>query len=388
MTRPSGRSIRTFVHPRKVPAPSSSGTGILAAALVYWQAGFNVIPLKADKTPALRRWRHWQNRRQRPEDVAQLFAGDPPGVGIVTGTFGSMVALDVDSPAAEVLLIAHGITLPIAPEVLTHRGRHLWFRATRPEDLAPINRTAYGLELKGRGQYVVAPPSPHPKGRRYTWRRGRSLADVLLAPIPAALVDFLRGLPARTPAKGRKQLSDQQRAAPAGFSSPWDLWLHRIPERRRHFARQSIAGSCFAAGYSLEDAQQIVLRVNRLQCDPPEEERAVCADVADTYRWAQQQEVNRLARTSGPQIITWRTWRQILRQKNVSPGAEALAGALMDCANAEGRCYPGDHFLRGLLRVGYRKIAQWRAELVRGGLVAVQIRLRHPTIYRLRFLVR
>jgi hypothetical protein len=60
--------------------------------------------------------------------------------------------------------------LPETVESLTARGRHVWFRM--PPDAGVRNsasRIARGIDVRGTGGYVLAPPSVHPSGRKYAW---------------------------------------------------------------------------------------------------------------------------------------------------------------------------------------------------------------------------
>ena len=48
------------------------------------------------------------------------------------------------------------------------------------------NRTALaqGIDVRGDGGYIVAPPSVHPSGRRHAWVPGRSPAEMMPAALP------------------------------------------------------------------------------------------------------------------------------------------------------------------------------------------------------------
>ena len=71
---------------------------------------------------------------------------------------------------------ASGLTLTVATG--SGHGAHLYFRV----DKIPVNinvRTAFGgFEIRGNGQYVIAPPSPHPSGNRYKTIALRPIAHV------------------------------------------------------------------------------------------------------------------------------------------------------------------------------------------------------------------
>jgi hypothetical protein len=85
-------------------------------------------------------------------------------VGVECGAPGPHV-LDVDDPAAYRQLDA-GVRGQIdqAPTVATARGYQFYFAgATTGTIVLPFG------ELRGRGSYVVAPPSVHPTGKLYTW---------------------------------------------------------------------------------------------------------------------------------------------------------------------------------------------------------------------------
>ena len=83
-------------------------------------------------------------------------------VAIATGAPGPTV-LDVDDLAAAGELVPE-LERTGAPQVATPRGRHFYFAGQAG---GTIN-VGYG-ELRGKGSYVVAPPSIHPSGREYVW---------------------------------------------------------------------------------------------------------------------------------------------------------------------------------------------------------------------------
>jgi hypothetical protein len=57
------------------------------------------------------------------------------------------------------------------PIVATGAGWHLWFAHPRRPIPNSAGRLGPGLDIRGDGGYVIAPPSLHPSGRRYRWQR-------------------------------------------------------------------------------------------------------------------------------------------------------------------------------------------------------------------------
>lgn len=122
------------------------------------------------------------------------------GVGLPTGARTGLVVVDLDPDhgARESVedLARRGMRLSPTLSVATGGGgRHLLYAhpGTHVSNLAgelPGAGLAPGVDLRGDGGYVVAPPSLHLSGQRYRWRGGT------LVPLPAWL------LPAPTPSSG------------------------------------------------------------------------------------------------------------------------------------------------------------------------------------------
>ena len=112
-------------------------------------------------------------------------------VGIAMGAASGLVVVDVDLPRGgrESLRVLQqsGRQLPPTLTVRTGGGGlHLFYLPPRgrrvPNAVARllgVDQPLPGIDLRGDGGYVVAPPSVHASGGRYRWRGGR------LAPLPA-----------------------------------------------------------------------------------------------------------------------------------------------------------------------------------------------------------
>ena len=60
----------------------------------------------------------------------------------------------------------HG-ELPATVEVITARGRHLYFKMPDMPVRNSAGKIAAGIDMRGDDGYVLAPPSVHPSGTRY-----------------------------------------------------------------------------------------------------------------------------------------------------------------------------------------------------------------------------
>lgn len=101
-------------------------------------------------------------------------------IGVRTGVESNIVVLDVDPRnGGSESLAAMEFENGKLHETLTSNtggdGRHFLF--IRPE--AKLNKEAgEGLDIKGDGGYIVAPPSLHASGKRYEWANGAEVAPM------------------------------------------------------------------------------------------------------------------------------------------------------------------------------------------------------------------
>ena len=109
--------------------------------------------------------------------------------------------LDIDGPTGEATMRAlaadHGLQSS-GPLVRTGGGG--WHYYLRPTGLGNANpRGLEGVDWRGRGGYVVAPPSRHRSGHPYQWAPGRDL-DTPVAEVPEVLRERLERRQPQRPA--------------------------------------------------------------------------------------------------------------------------------------------------------------------------------------------
>lgn len=235
------------------------------AAREYLALGYSVIPLGLDKRPMLSEWRSFQKRHALPKQVGGWFEQWPDaGVGIVTGSISNLIVVDLDSDKA----VEHFKKLNVgdSPTVITGKGYHVYFKYPIVEDFVgnSVNMDL-GLDIRGEGGYVVAPPSIHPSGRRYKWSR--------LHPWNCKLHDFPEELIIKKP-KYRGNETDQPH---------WAVeTLRGITEGGRNNACAQLAGRLILKGLGEQEVYEIMSMWNERN-QPPLPEREIETTVASVF---------------------------------------------------------------------------------------------------------
>ena len=180
-------------------------------AAMYRGLGLQVVPGRAGEKRPLIDWLEFRNTLVPQSQFDRWFdpkAGEHrllKAMGLLTGACsGGLFVVDLDLKEA-----VNGLTWwktfvevelgGIEPETWTARsgggGLHIYFRA--PETWSPPTFKAppVGVDVRGQGGYIVAPPSVHPNGKAYEWIDGFEPWAIPLADAPVELlaaVDRLR----------------------------------------------------------------------------------------------------------------------------------------------------------------------------------------------------
>ncbi len=138
------------------------------AALAYAQEGFNVFPLQPKgKTPLTP---HGLEDATSDLMTIETWWARWPDANVAIRT-GDVVVVDEDRLGAldELAAEAHE-TIPETSIVKTGSGRHFYFLAPDGQRIRnTAGKLAPGIDTRGDGGYVVAPPSVHPSGSVYEW---------------------------------------------------------------------------------------------------------------------------------------------------------------------------------------------------------------------------
>jgi hypothetical protein len=225
----------------------------------------------------------WQRSIASPEAAASIWRPDARverGIGLALGPRAGAWVSDVDprhggDESLARLVAEHG-ELPATWEAETgDRGGHLYW--AWPDDGGEeirnsTGKIAPGIDVRGAGGFVVAPPSLHASGRRYVWTARPGDRP---APAPGWLVELARAAN-RTRASASSESSGEEVFARAG---------------ERHTQAVSLAGLMRWWGAGEETIVAAVLAFCRTQCDqagPPALDFAKAErearDVARRYR--------------------------------------------------------------------------------------------------------
>lgn len=185
-------------------------------------------------------------------------------VGIATGRRSRLVVLDVDprsggDTSLAALIAQHG-PLPETPCVRTGGGGlHYYFAHPGDRVKNSASKVGAGLDIRGDGGYVVAPPSLHASGEPYVWA---------VACRPAPLPSWL--------------MVDAERAGvePVRLDTP--AILNGVPEGERDSTLFRLACKLRRSDVPRDVAEELVVRA-AAACAPPFPERAALQKVASAY---------------------------------------------------------------------------------------------------------
>lgn len=175
------------------PNTPPKGNEFLASALWYAKLGFRVIPLKErSKEPLIA---DWPNKATTDEATIREWWRKWPkaNIGIATGRYdgGYFCVLDFDPRnGGDWYSDAPKGSLPDTWVVHTGGGgRHYYYKTPYP---LRGRKLKAGVDLKGEGGYVVAPPSIHPEGGAYVWEVGAEPGDMPIGEVPEWVLSDVR----------------------------------------------------------------------------------------------------------------------------------------------------------------------------------------------------
>ncbi len=303
---------------------------VLDSARQYLAAGFSVIPCRpGDKHPALTAWQRYQQHKPTDAELIRWFGnGQASNLAIVTGAVSGLVVLDVDGREGQNSI--QGRELPRTACVRTSRGIHYYFRHPACQVRNFVGKLP-GLDLRGDGGYVVAPPSRHASGDVYHWEVPLSAG---LAELPIWLAELL----------------DKRQMVPARDASPG--WLARtlqgVSQGQRNDTAIRVAGYLRRHGVD-NDAILAILRAWNQLNRPPLDDAELTRVVASASRMEGPERGVELFTLGQLRNITsgvtweWRNWvpKGAITTLVSKPGVgKTLLACALACAKVQGGRWP------------------------------------------------
>lgn len=218
-------------------------------AKAYAQNGWQSFPVKPnDKTPLVK----WSELATADEIMLTGWFDNYPdaNIGIACGKRSGVVVLDIDKEhggyeSLTALVLKYG-KLPETPVSVTGSGgEHVFFKHPGIEIRNSAGKLGPGLDIRGDGGYVVAPPSLHPNGNTYEWRVKPS--ETPLAEMPEWMMELLKeAQPVQVKQEGGK-----------------------VVEGGRNEYLTKMAGAMRRKGFSADAIFSALQIDNREKCAPP-----------------------------------------------------------------------------------------------------------------------
>jgi hypothetical protein len=206
----------------------------LENALSLRDLGWSVIPVDSSKKPLVK-WEEYQKRIASVDEINVWFSQWPDAnIGIVTGSISKLIVVDVDP--------RHGGTNELFKDFKTPcsntggGGWHYYFTS----DTFITNRAGVlpGIDIRGEGGYVIAPPSRHSSGGSYQW---------LISPQEVSLSEFPSWI---------------FQSAEKLDKGDWQTILSGVPEGERNTSATRVIGKLLA-GFPQSDWEEFVVPLIR-----------------------------------------------------------------------------------------------------------------------------
>jgi hypothetical protein len=226
---------------------------VIRTALALAARGFHIFPCRPrDKRPATANG--LKDATTEPDIIQAWWQQQPDNnIAIATGAASAIFVVDVDGLEAEATLrrleAEHG-ALPATVEVITARGRHIYFKWPQEPVRNSAGKIGTHIDVRGDGGYVLCPPSIHPSGRRYCWSvdSANRIADV-----PGWLLAKQKGVAIATTTP----------------SPEWRALIEGVGEGARNCSLAKLAGHLLRHHVNAFVTLGLLQAWNAINCKPP-----------------------------------------------------------------------------------------------------------------------
>jgi|WetSurSiteA1Bulk_404760.scaffolds.fasta_scaffold00513_18 hypothetical protein len=245
---------------------------VLENALKYCKFGFSVIPVGRDKRPKIS-WEEFIERCATEEEIKNWWEKYPyANIGLVTGVISGFCVVDADGSIGQKSVEPY---IP-ANTIRCHTpngGMHYYF-SVPDSQIANATRFIPGVDFRGNGGYVVAPPSVGSNGNCYDWVLGSSIYELDLTQMPQELLDML----------------NTTRLKPINVQQNTD---DMFSDGRRDTDLFTTANALFKSGMNYSQVEQVITRL-AATCNPPFSQQEAVTKVQSAMKRAIVRERNLL----------------------------------------------------------------------------------------------
>jgi hypothetical protein len=275
-------------------------TKTLEVALKYREKGFSVIPIKPpekddkgedkNKKPFIK-WERFQNERPTEAQVREWFKKWPNArIAIVTGPISDIDVIDIDSKDGEDKLLE---AVNNDPRVLNtamaespRGGKHLYFKASGQGNAVGFLEE---VDYRGKGGYIIAPPSQGLNGKNSSWYPNASLFEIEPPAAPQPIINIINSLNRYAPTwedENSKNAGDFNRLQVTSSDFKFFTKGHR-DNTLFHLANHLIKG-----GMPAEEIEYYLSVIAAKLCDPPFPQKEIHVKINSAIKRAKIEKTN------------------------------------------------------------------------------------------------
>ncbi len=247
-------------------------------ALKLGKKGFKILPCNG-KVPCLPKWNKCASNK---EDYIINTFKTSNNIAILTGDTGcNLIVIDCDVKNKtngiqnfHKFINEKGIILP---DTLTATsgggGKHFYFRC-KSSIKSSVSKYIDGVDIRANGGCIIAPPSVHPNGNRYTWDNNNEIVDL---PIELELL-FTDSYNNQKKEKNKITTND----------SKYDK-INMIKNGERNNILFRLSSKLMETGLSIESILEALKIENKLKCETPLKDEELDRIVSSSSRYKKEE---------------------------------------------------------------------------------------------------
>lgn len=226
----------------------------------YHRKGYQVIPLEEGGKRPICPWQRYQKERVDEKSLEGWFFSGRNNLGVVTGAIGNVVVVDFDFRHGSEALYRQLSPPSVSIAHTGGGGVHLYCRFS-PDGPKTAAGILPGVDTRGEGGYVVAPPSKTTGPYRFDAGYIPEISDL-------PRIEDIKGLP-EILIERQIERKDIPRKVPSAGSFSQTFSFPRGVQGSRNDTATKVAGVAVRCCSSINAARSILHLWNHTLCKPP-----------------------------------------------------------------------------------------------------------------------